>query len=223
VVDDGAGIPPEIMEKIFQPFYTTKDPGKGTGLGLATVYGIVKQSNGFIYPVSKVGRGTTFKICLPVVEEEAGLEPVEGPALADAASAGGETILLVEDAARVREVVREILEMTGYQILEARHGAEALEISQRHDGPIQLMVTDVVMPQMSGRELAQRLATLRPDLKVLYMSGYTDDAIVRHGVLASGIAFLSKPFTPDALALKVRELLDGVADAPATSGGPRGR
>jgi CheY-like chemotaxis protein len=120
-------------------------------------------------------------------------------------------------------VVREILEMSGYTVLEARHGAEAVEIANRHAGPVHLLVTDVVMPQMSGRELAQRLATLRPDLKVLYMSGYTDDAIVRHGVLASGIAFLSKPFTPDALALKVRELLDGVADAPATSGGPRGR
>ncbi|HKW91896.1 MAG TPA: response regulator, partial [Methylomirabilota bacterium] len=128
----------------------------------------------------------------------------------------GETILLVEDAQRVRAVVREILEMSGYVVLEARHGAEALEISHRHTGQIHLLVTDVVMPQMSGRELAQRLATLRPELKVLYMSGYTDDAIVRHGVLASGIAFLSKPFTPDALALKVREVLDGVGEgAPA--------
>ena len=118
----------------------------------------------------------------------------------------------MEDAQRVRAVVREILEMSGYVVLEARHGAEALEISNRHAGSIHLLVTDVVMPQMSGRELAQRLATLRPEMKVLYMSGYTDDAIVRHGVLASGIAFLSKPFTPDALALKVREVLDGVAD-----------
>jgi CheY-like chemotaxis protein len=140
----------------------------------------------------------------------------------------GETILLVEDAQRVRAVVREILEMSGYVVLEARHGAEALEISNRHAGPIHLLVTDVVMPQMSGRELAQRLATLRPEMKVLYMSGYTDDAIVRHGVLASGIAFLSKPFTPNALALKVREVLDGVADgAPAgpsvAPGGGSGR
>jgi CheY-like chemotaxis protein len=123
----------------------------------------------------------------------------------------------VEDAQRVRAVVREILEMSGYVVLEARQGAEALEISNRHAGTIHLLVTDVVMPQMSGRELAQRLATLRPELKVLYMSGYTDDAIVRHGVLASGIAFLSKPFTPNALALKVREVLDGVADG-ATAG-----
>jgi CheY-like chemotaxis protein len=136
----------------------------------------------------------------------------------------GETILLVEDAQRVRAVVKEILEMSGYVVLEARHGADALEVSGRHGGTIHLLVTDVVMPQMSGRELAQRLATLRPQLKVLYMSGYTDDAIVRHGVLASGIAFLSKPFTPDALALKVREVLDGVTDgAPARApAGPAG-
>jgi DNA-binding response OmpR family regulator len=140
-------------------------------------------------------------------------------------STGAETVLLVEDAARVREVVREILEMSGYRILEARHGAEALEISQRHDGPIHLMVTDVVMPQMSGRELAQRLLPLRPEMRVLYMSGYTDDAIVRLGVLEAGTAFLSKPFTPDALAAKVREVLDtprgAAADAtPARRGAP---
>jgi len=134
-----------------------------------------------------------------------------------------ETILLVEDALRVRAVVREILEMNGYNVLEARHGVEALEISERHQGPIHLMVTDVVMPQMSGRELAQRLQPLRPDMKVLYMSGYTDDAIVRHGVLGAGMAFLSKPFTPDALALKVSEVLDTpprVQPAAAPLAGP---
>jgi CheY-like chemotaxis protein len=125
-----------------------------------------------------------------------------------------ETILLVEDALRVRAVVREILEMNGYHVLEARHGAEAIEISERHRGPIHLMVTDVVMPQMSGRELTQRLLPVRPDMRVLYMSGYTDDAIVRHGVLGAGMAFLSKPFTPDALAMKVREVLDS-PPAPA--------
>jgi two-component system cell cycle sensor histidine kinase/response regulator CckA len=135
-----------------------------------------------------------------------------------------ETILLVEDALRVRAVVREILEMNGYHVLEARHGAEALEISERHQGPIHIMVTDVVMPQMSGRELAQRLAPVRPDMKVLYMSGYTDDAIVRHGVLGAGMAFLSKPFTPDALAVKVREVLEtqpasSAQDAPPSTNG----
>jgi CheY-like chemotaxis protein len=131
-----------------------------------------------------------------------------------------ETILLVEDALRVRAVVREILEMNGYNVLEARHGVEALEISERHQGPIHLMVTDVVMPQMSGRELAQRLQPLRPDMKVLYMSGYTDDAIVRHGVLGAGMAFLSKPFTPDALALKVSEVLDTPPRAVEPSAAP---
>jgi CheY-like chemotaxis protein len=134
-----------------------------------------------------------------------------------------ETILLVEDALRVRAVVREILEMNGYHVLEARHGAEAIDISERHRGPIQLMVTDVVMPQMSGRELAQRLQPVRPDMRVIYMSGYTDDAIVRHGVLGEGIAFLSKPFTPDALALKVREVLEAPPRPAVQAAGYGGR
>jgi two-component system cell cycle sensor histidine kinase/response regulator CckA len=134
--------------------------------------------------------------------------PLEPAPVSETPPVRTETILLVEDALRVRAVVREILEMNGYHVLEARHGAEAIDISERHRGPIQLMVTDVVMPQMSGRELAQRLQPVRPDMRVLYMSGYTDDAIVRHGVLGEGIAFLSKPFTPDALALKVREVLE---------------
>jgi CheY-like chemotaxis protein len=234
VSDTGAGMDEETRSHLFEPFFTTKEQGKGTGLGLSTVYGIVKQSGGHISVESAVGLGTTFRIYLPRVAPAAAVaapEPRRAPEPAARRSASGEslapghgeTILLVEDAQRVRAVVREILEMTGYTVLEARHGAEAVEVANRHAGPIHLLVTDVVMPQMSGRELAQRLATLRPDLKVLYMSGYTDDAIVRHGVLASGIAFLSKPFTPDALAVKVRELLDGVADAPAASGGPRGR
>jgi len=145
----------------------------------------------------------------PILPEPVHAAPPLEPALMSETPPGRtETILLVEDAQRVRAVVREILEMNGYRVLEARHGAEAIEISERHRGPIQLMVTDVVMPQMSGRELAQRLQPVRPDMRVIYMSGYTDDAIVRHGVLGEGIAFLSKPFTPDALALKVREVLD---------------
>jgi nitrogen-specific signal transduction histidine kinase/ActR/RegA family two-component response regulator len=160
----------------------------------------------------------------PVPAAEAPLEPA---IVSETPPVRSETILLVEDALRVRAVVREILEMNGYNVLEARHGAEAIEISERHRGPIHLMVTDVVMPQMSGRELAQRLQPVRPDMRVLYMSGYTDDAIVRHGVLGAGMAFLSKPFTPDALALKIREVLDTAtrsveppaADAPAFSRG----
>jgi CheY-like chemotaxis protein len=236
VSDTGGGMDAETRARLFEPFFTTKEQGKGTGLGLSTVYGTVKQSGGHISVESEPGRGSIFTVYLPRVAKPAGAapearRPVEAPAPRPVGETRltpgrGETILLVEDAQRVRAVVREILEMSGYPVLEARHGAEALEVSNQHAGPIHLLLTDVVMPQMSGRELAQRLATLRPDLKVLYMSGYTDDAIVRHGVLASGIAFLSKPFTPDALALKVREVLDGVgedASAGAPAGGPHSR
>jgi len=234
VTDTGIGMDAETRSHLFEPFFTTKEQGKGTGLGLSTVYGTVEQSGGHISVESEPGRGSAFTVYLPRVAAPVPV-PVPEPRSAPAPRPGaggeavltpgrGETILLVEDAQRVRAVVREILEMSNYVVLEARQGAEALEVSNRHPGVIHLLVTDVVMPQMSGRELAQRLATLRPELKVLYMSGYTDDAIVRHGVLASGIAFLSKPFTPDALALKVREVIDGVADgAPAgPSTGPGG-
>jgi PAS domain S-box-containing protein len=229
VSDTGAGMDEETRVHLFEPFFTTKEQGKGTGLGLSTVYGAVKQSGGHISVESAPGRGSTFRIYLPRVAAPAVTPPDlrPSPEAADPGTAGdttlaqghGETILLVEDAQRVRAVVREILEMSGYTVLEARHGADALEVSNRHAGTIHLLVTDVVMPQMSGRELSQRLSTLRPDLKVLYMSGYTDDAIVRHGVLASGIAFLSKPFTPDALALKVREVLDGASTGAAVTPG----
>jgi PAS domain S-box-containing protein len=229
VSDTGAGMDEETRLHLFEPFFTTKEQGKGTGLGLSTVYGTVKQSGGHISVESEPGHGSTFQIYLPRVaapvvmppELRPPSEPAQpGPAGETTLAQGhGETILLVEDAQRVRAVVREILEMSGYSVLEARHGAEALEVSNRHAGTIHLLVTDVVMPQMSGRELSQRLSTLRPDLKVLYMSGYTDDAIVRHGVLASGIAFLSKPFTPDALALKVREVLDGASTGAAVTPG----
>jgi CheY-like chemotaxis protein len=229
VSDTGAGMDEETRVHLFEPFFTTKEQGKGTGLGLSTVYGAVKQSGGHISVESAPGRGSTFRIYLPRVAAPAVTPPDlrPSPEAPDPGTAGdatlaqghGETILLVEDAQRVRAVVREILEMSGYTVLEARHGADALEVSNRHAGTIHLLVTDVVMPQMSGRELSQRLSTLRPELKVLYMSGYTDDAIVRHGVLASGIAFLSKPFTPDALALKVREVLDGAATGAAVTPG----
>jgi CheY-like chemotaxis protein len=226
VSDTGAGMDEETRSHLFEPFFTTKAQGKGTGLGLSTVYGTVEQSGGHISVESKLGHGSTFQIYLPrvgtpAVAPESRLprdDEESRPAGETRLAQGhGETILLVEDAQRVRAVVREILEMSGYTVLEARHGTEALEVSHRHAGAIHLLVTDVVMPQMSGRELAQRLSTLRPDLKVLYMSGYTDDAIVRHGVLASGIAFLSKPFTPDALALKVREVLDGASTGTAVA------
>jgi CheY-like chemotaxis protein/two-component sensor histidine kinase len=212
VGDTGVGMPSEVQAHIFEPFFTTKGPGKGTGLGLATVYGIVKQSEGYIEVDTEPGRGTTFRIYLPRVDE------ASAPARPKAALAqvphGTETILLVEDEEAVRELARDILQANGYTVLDTQHGGEALLTCERHAGPIQLMVTDAVMPQMSGRELAERLAPLRPEMKVLYMSGYTDDAVVRHGVLDSGTAFLQKPFTPDMLARKVREVLDAPDPRP---------
>jgi PAS domain S-box-containing protein len=219
VTDTGTGMDEATRARLFEPFFTTKEPGRGTGLGLSTVYGIVRQSGGHIWVYSELGRGTTFKICLPVVAEEA--ERAIAPAATGGviAASGAETVLLVEDAPRVREVVREILEMNGYRVIEARHGQEAIELGQRHPGRIQLMVTDVVMPQMSGRELAQHFARARPDMRVLFMSGYTDNAIVRHGVLETGTAFISKPFTPDALAAKVREVLEAPLPARGVGAG----
>jgi signal transduction histidine kinase/ActR/RegA family two-component response regulator len=205
VSDTGTGIPREIQAQIFEPFFTTKEQGKGTGLGLATVYGIVKQSGGYIEVDSEPRQGTTFRIYLPRLEAAVTVDRSVRPA---AAAGGTETILLVEDEEGVRELARDILRASGYTVLEARNGAEALLLCERHQGPLDMLLTDVVMPRMSGRELAERLAPLRPELSVLYMSGYTDDAVIRHGVLAAGTAFLQKPFTPAALVLRVRETLD---------------
>jgi signal transduction histidine kinase/ActR/RegA family two-component response regulator len=206
VSDTGTGIPHEIQSQIFEPFFTTKEQGKGTGLGLATVYGIVKQSGGYIEVDSEPGQGTTFRVYLPRLDAEPA--PVDRSARPAAAAGGTETILLVEDEEGVRELARDILRASGYTVLEARNGPEALLLCERHQGPLEMLLTDVVMPRMSGRELAERLAPLRPDLSVLYMSGYTDDAVIRHGVLGAGTAFLQKPFTPAALVLRVRETLD---------------
>ena len=206
VTDNGCGMDKETQSHLFEPFFTTKAKGEGTGLGLSTVYGIVKQSGGNIWAYSESGLGTTFKIYLPRVEEAV---KTYKPKLAPTVSPGGsETILLVEDEEAVRAIVRKILQNKGYTVLEAHHGHEALRICKDHQGPIHLMVTDVVMPHMSGRELAEHLTSLRPELRVLFMSGYPDNAIVHHGVLGAGTSFLQKPFTLRALECKVRDLLD---------------
>jgi PAS domain S-box-containing protein len=206
VSDTGCGMDEAIKARIFEPFFTTKEAGKGTGLGLATVYGIVNQSGGSIYVYSELGRGTTFKIYLPLVEAK---KPSAGPQTSPSKiPSGKETLLLVEDEGAVRAMTRHILETCGYRILEASHGAEAIQTCEQSQDPIHLLVTDVVMPGIGGRQLAETLRSKHPELKVLYLSGYTDDAVVRHGVLEAGTNFLQKPFTPSSLAQKVREVLD---------------
>jgi PAS domain S-box-containing protein len=207
VSDNGIGMDKETERRVFEPFFTTKEVGKGTGLGLSTVYGIVKQTGGNIWVYSEPGKGTTFKVYLPVAEEawltmDAKPAPVEIPQ-------GRETILLVEDEEMVRNLTCEVLQMCGYQVLTASNGEEACEVGRQYNGHIDLIITDVVMPLMGGRDLVERLAEMRPDAGVLYMSGYTDDAIVRHGVLDENMPFLQKPFSPDSLAQKVKEVLDG--------------
>jgi PAS domain S-box-containing protein len=207
VSDTGSGMDTATMARIFEPFFTTKGPGKGTGLGLATVYGIVKQGGGHVAAYSEVGRGTTFKVYLPRIEGRS-LTSGSHPGLIKHV-AGTETILLVEDEEAVRTLAALALRLSGYTILEADGVEDALRILEKHTGPLQLLVTDVVMPGVGGRVLADRLTERRPHLKVLYLSGYTDDAIVRHGVLEAEAHFLQKPFTGTALARKVREVLDG--------------
>ena len=207
VSDTGVGMIPEVRERAFEPFFTTKEKGKGTGLGLSTVYGIVKQSGGNIWAYSEPGRGTTFKIYLPQADEFL-MEAAEKAEAAEILK-GSETILVVEDEEEVLKLVAQILTGQGYTVIEASDGDEAMDFASQYERkPIHLLLTDVVMPGMSGGELAQTLKVQHPGLKVLYMSGYTDNAIVHHGVLEEGINYIQKPFTLDALARKVREVLD---------------
>jgi signal transduction histidine kinase len=206
VSDTGIGMDAATRARIFEPFFTTKEVGKGTGLGLSTAYGIVKQSEGDIWVYSEPGHGTTFKIYLPR-NEEVGEAPVRPRAMGDQPH-GTETVLVVEDEPSVRALVRGVLQATGYTVLEASRGEEALEVMQQHHGPIDLLLTDVVMPGMSGPELAARRGQHHPEAKVLYMSGYTGDVAVRHGVLGQSSAYLQKPITPTTLSRKVREVLD---------------
>jgi PAS domain S-box-containing protein len=216
VTDTGCGMDTKTQARIFEPFFTTKEQGKGTGLGLATVYGVIKQSDGYIWVYSEIGRGTTFKIYLPKVAEK--VEELAAVKTIPAPASGSETILFVEDEQSVRELVREYLSARGYRVLEASDGIQALDIAVAHPGAIQLLITDVVMPRLSGRELANQIATARRDLKVLYISGYTDDSIFRHGVLEGGMEFLQKPFNLRTLAQKIREILDDETATPALRG-----
>ncbi len=206
ITDTGTGMDKATQSHLFEPFFTTKERGRGTGLGLATAYGIVRQSGGAIAIVSELGQGTTARIYLPVVEPRT--EPQPEPTAPVEARSGAETILLVEDEARVRKLILGLLAGRGYKVLEAARSDEAIRVARGHRGPIHLAVVDVVMPEMSGPDVVRQIAARRPEMRVLFISGYTDEAIVHHKIGESGAAFLSKPFLPEVLARKVREVLD---------------
>jgi len=213
VSDNGVGMHDDIQARIFEPFFTTKKPGKGTGLGLAIVYGVIKQTGGWITARSEVGRGTAFDIYFPQVEvKDAVVETVPGPVSTKtppgSAARGTETILLVEDQDGIRELVCEFLQKNGYTVLHAADGNEALQIADSHKHPIHLLLTDVVMPNVGGRELAQRLTQPRPEMKVLFMSGYPDHATLSGELVDDSAAVLQKPFALDTLARKIRSLFD---------------
>jgi two-component system cell cycle sensor histidine kinase/response regulator CckA len=205
VSDTGAGMDQATQARLFEPFFTTKGSGKGTGLGLSTVFGIVKQSGGSVEVYSEPGRGTSVKVYLPRIDQPAAIEAQDER---KKVARGSETILLVEDDEMVRTLVRETLLREGYRILDAPGPIEAKKISEQHKGPIQMMITDVVMPKINGRDLADQLTSKRPDMRVLYMSGYTDNAVLNSGILEKEVAFLQKPFTPTSLTEKVREVLE---------------
>jgi CheY-like chemotaxis protein len=209
VTDTGTGMTKDVREKLFEPFFTTKEKGKGTGLGLPSVYGIVKQSGGFVWVYSEPGRGTAFKIYLPRAEEE---EETTGSVRTPRSNrkTGAETILLVEDDEEVRKVALRILRRNGYHVLEAANGADALRVCEAAGSGVDLVVTDIVMPEMGGSELAERIREKQPDARILFTSGFTEDAAVRQSFLQPGEAFIEKPFTPATLAKKAREVLDGV-------------
>ena len=213
VIDNGTGMNAETLAHLFEPFFTTKEPGKGTGLGLATVYGVVKQSGGYVGVDSEPGRGSSFRVYLPQIKEAQRNDPAGAPL--SATFRGTETVLLVEDADALRKLAQALLEQNGYRVLAAEGGVEALKIAEKEQERIHLLLTDVIMPGMNGRALAERLAPLHKGLRVLYMSGYTHTAIAEHGVLESGTYLLQKPFTEEALLQKVREVL--CADAPGQS------
>jgi nitrogen-specific signal transduction histidine kinase/CheY-like chemotaxis protein len=206
VTDTGGGMTKEVQQRLFEPFYTTKGVGKGTGLGLATVHGIVKQSGGDVYVYSEIGHGTTFKVYFPRVAKA---DPVATiPEHRAITPRGTETVLLAEDDEAIRTLGARVLGALGYNVLVARTGGEALRIVAEHKGHIDLIATDVVMPEMNGSQLVERVLEARPGIRVLFMSGYTDDEVMRRGVIDGQTAFLQKPFTPDLLAHRVREVLD---------------
>jgi len=198
----------KVIQRIFEPFFTTKELGKGSGLGLATVYGIVKQSGGFIWVYSELGQGTTIRVYLPRVESSTA--PLSLGAPRTEVRQGSETVLLVENAESVRNLAKELLKSSGYAVLEAESGREALRIASSFSGPIHLLLTDVIMPGMGGKQLAEQLTSLRPATRVLYMSGYSNDGIVQSGILESGALLVEKPFTREILLRKVRQVLDEV-------------